>query len=317
MRFLLISVLACLPALAAAQPWPSKPIRYIIPFPPGGSSDLMSRAIAPRLGERLGQPIVIENKPGAGGMLGVDQVAKAAPDGYTIGLAAAGALSSNISLYPKMPFHPEKDLVHITPLAMVPFFLVAHPSQAGSVRELIAAVKAKPDALQYGQGGNGSTMHLAGELFNMMAGLKIQSVPFKGSGPVSAAVLGNQIPIGMVDVTSAISNVRAGRLKALAVTSKQRISAAPDVPTFEEAGVPGYEAVGWFGVVGPAGMPADIVQRLNQEIAAALKLPEIRKIAVDAGNEPFSASPQEFSAMIRAETVKWADVIKAGNIRID
>jgi tripartite-type tricarboxylate transporter receptor subunit TctC len=317
MRFLLIAILACLPALAAAQPWPSKPIRYVIPFPPGGSSDLMSRAIAPRLGERLGQPIVIENKPGAGGMLGVDQVAKAAPDGYTIGLAAAGALSSNISLYPKMPFHPEKDLVHITPLAMVPFFLVAHPSQAGSVREIIAAVKAKPDALQYGQGGNGSTMHLAGELFNMMAGLKIQSVPFKGSGPVSAAVLGNQIPIGMVDVTSAISNVRAGRLKALAVTSKQRISAAPDVPTFEEAGVPGYEAVGWFGVVGPAGMPADIVQRLNQEIAAALKLPEIRKIAVDAGNEPFSASPQEFSAMIRAETVKWADVIKAGNIRID
>jgi tripartite-type tricarboxylate transporter receptor subunit TctC len=316
MRILLLGILALASSLAAAQPWPSKPIRYIIPFPPGGSSDLMSRAIAPRLQERLGQPIVIENVPGAGGMLGVDRVAKAAPDGHTIGLAAAGALSSNISLYAKMPFHPEKDLVHITPLAMVPFFLVAHPTQPGTLKEIIAAEKAKP-SFQYGQGGNGSTMHLAGELFNMLAGLKIQSVPFKGSGPVSAAVLGNQIPIGMVDVTSAIANVRAGRLRALAVTSKQRISAAPEVPTFEEAGVPGYEAVGWFGVVGPAGMPAEIVQRLNQEIAAALKVPEIRKIAIDAGNEPFSATPQEFSAMIRAETVKWADVIKAGNIRID
>jgi len=311
---LLASLLWC--ALAAAQSWPSKPIRYIVPFPPGGSSDLISRAIAPRLSERLGQPIVIENKPGAGGMLGVDQVAKAAPDGHTIGLAAAGALSSNISLYPKMPFHPEKDLVHITPLAMVPFFLIAHPSQPGTVKEVIAAAKARPESLQYGQGGNGSTMHLAGELLNMLAELKIQSVPFKGSGPVSAAVLGNQVPLGVVDVTSAIANVRAGKLRALAVTSKHRIRAAPDVPTFEEAGVPGYEAVGWFGVVGPAGLPAQIVQRLNQEIAAALKVPEIEKKLIDAGNEPFSASPQQFSAMIRDETKKWAEVIKAGKITL-
>ncbi len=316
MRLFLLLVALLVPGLAAAQSWPSKPIRYIIPFPPGGSSDLMSRAIAPRLHERLGQPIVIENVPGAGGMLGVDRVAKAEPDGHTIGLAAAGALSSNISLYPKMPFHPEKDLVHITPLAMVPFFLVAHPSQASSVKALIQEAKAKPGALSYGQGGNGSTMHLAGELLNMLGGVKIQSVPFKGSGPVSAAVLGNQVAYGVVDVTSAISNVRAGKLRALAVSSKQRISAAPDVPTFEEAGVRGYEAVGWFGVVGPAGMPKEIVARLNQEIGAALRQPEIRKIAIDAGNEPFTSTPEEFSAMIRAETVKWAEVIKAGGITI-
>jgi tripartite-type tricarboxylate transporter receptor subunit TctC len=314
MRILLLGILALASSLAAAQPWPSKPIRYIVPFPPGGSSDLISRAIAPRLQEKLGQPLVIENIGGGGGMIGVDRVAKAAPDGYTLGLAAAGALSSNISLYEKMPFHPEKDLVHITPLAMVPFFLVAHPSQASSIKSLIEEAKAKPT--QYGQGGNGSTMHLAGELFNMLTGLKIQSIPFKGSGPVSAAVLGNQVAYGVVDVTSAISNVRAGKLRALAVSSKKRIQAAPDVPTFEEAGVPGYEAVGWFGVVGPAGLPAPIVQRLNQEIAAALKSPEIEKILVDAGNEPFSASPQEFSAMIREETKKWADVIKAGKITI-
>jgi tripartite-type tricarboxylate transporter receptor subunit TctC len=316
MRFLLLAILTCISAVAAAQPWPSKPIRYIVPFPPGGSSDLISRAIAPRLQERLGQPVIIENKPGAGGMLGVDQVAKAAPDGYTIGLAAAGALSSNISLYPKMPFHPEKDLVHITPLAMIPFFLVAHPSQAPSVKQLIDEAKAKPGAVSYGHGGQGSTMHLAGELLNMLAHVQVQAIPFKGSGPVSAAVLGNQVPFGVVDVPSAISNVRAGKLRALAVTSKQRIAAAPEVPTFEEAGVPGYEAIGWFGVVGPAGLPAPIVQRLNQEIAAALKVPEIHETATKAGTEPFTASPQEFSSMIREETKKWADVIKAGKITL-
>jgi tripartite-type tricarboxylate transporter receptor subunit TctC len=300
----------------SAQSWPSKPIRYLVPFPPGGSSDLISRAIAPRLSERLGQQVVIENRPGAGGMIGVDVIAKAEPDGHTIGLAAAGALSSNISLYPKMPFHPEKDLAHITPLAMIPFFLIAHPSQADSLKAVIQAEKTKPGSLQYGHGGNGSTMHLAGELLNMLGGLRIQAVPYKGSGPVSADVLGGQVPLGVVDVPSAISHVRAGKIRALAVTSKHRIAAAPEVPTFEEAGVPGYEAIGWFGVVAPANTPQPIIQRLNSEIAAALKVPDIRERVIAAGTEPFTSTPQEFSAMIRAETVKWADVIKAGNIKL-
>src|SRR5687767_1243014 len=303
--------------LAVAQNYPTKPIRFIVPFPPGGSSDLISRAVGPKLAQSLGQPVVIENVPGAGGMLGVDRVAKAAPDGHTIGLAAAGALSSNIHLYPSMPFHPEKDLVHVTPLAMIPFFLVAHPSQASSIKEVVDKAKASPGALSVAHGGSGSTMHLAGELLNMLAGVKIQAVPFKGSGPVSAAVLGNQVPFGVVDVTSAISNVRAGKLRALAVTSKKRIAAAPDVPTFEEAGIAGYEAIGWFGVVAPAATPGDVVQRLNREIATALKDPQVHKIASDAGTEPFSSSPQEFSAMIREETKKWAEVIKAGNIKLE
>ena len=302
---------------ALAQSYPSKPIRYIVPFPPGGSSDLISRAIAPRLSERLGQPVVIENLPGAGAMLGVERVAKAAPDGYTIGLAAAGALSSNIHLYPRMPFDPEKDLAPITPLALIPFFLIAHPSQASSVKALIEEAKAKPGELSYGAGGNGSTMHLAGELLNMLGHVKIQVIPFKGSGPVAAAVLGNQVPYGVVDVPAAIANVRAGKLRALAVTSKQRVSAAPEVPTFEEAGVPGYEAVGWFGVVAPAKTSVEVIQKLNTEIAAALASPEIRKTAIDAGTEPYTSSPQEFAAMIRAETKKWGDVIKAGNIKLD
>ena len=308
--FLLIS------GTAFAQPYPSKPVRFIVSFPPGGSSDLIARAIAPHMSSRLGQPVVVENRGGAGGMIGVDAVAKSAPDGYTIGLAAAGALSSNISLYPTMPFHPEKDLVHVSPLAMIPFFLIAHPSQPSTLKEIVSNAKSKPGALSYGHGGNGSTMHLSGELLNMLAAVKIQSVPYKGSGPVSADVLGGQVPLGVVDVPSAISHVRSGRVRALAVTSKKRISAAPEVPTFEEAGVPGYEAIGWFGVVAPAGTPRPIVERLNAEIRAALETPEIRERALAAGTEPFTASPEEFSAMIREETKKWAEVIKTGGIRL-
>jgi tripartite-type tricarboxylate transporter receptor subunit TctC len=301
---------------ASAQSYPVKPIRFIVSFPPGGSSDLIARAIAPHLSSRLGQPVVVENRPGAGGMIGVDAVAKAAPDGYTIGLAAAGALSSNISLYPSMPFHPEKDLAHISPLAMIPFFLIAHPSQPPTLKEVIAKAKSAPAAMSFGHGGNGSTMHLSGELLNMLAGTKIQAVPYKGSGPVSADVLGGQVPLGVVDVPSAISNVRAGKVRALAVTSKRRISAAPEVPTFEEAGVPGYEAIGWFGVVAPAGTPRPVVDRLNNEIGQALQDPDIRSRALAAGTEPFTTTPEEFSAMIREETKKWAEVIKAGGIKL-
>jgi tripartite-type tricarboxylate transporter receptor subunit TctC len=307
---------ALLGAAAHAQDYPSKPIRYIVPFPPGGSSDFIARAIAPHMAEKMGQPIVVENRPGAGGMLGVDIVAKAPPDGYTIGLAAAGALSSNIHLYPTMPFHPEKDLAPVTMLAMIPFFLVANPSQPGTLKELIAAAKARPGALAVGYGGNGSTMHLAGELFNMMAGVKLQPVPYKGSGPVSADVLGGQVPLGVVDVPSAIAHVRAGKMRALAVTTKRRIAAAPEVPTFEEAGVPGYEAIGWFGTVAPANTPAAIINRLNRETAAALQDREIRERAIAQGAEPLTNSPQEFAALIREETRKWEQVIRTANIKL-
>jgi tripartite-type tricarboxylate transporter receptor subunit TctC len=316
MRVLLLLLAVVLGCAAHAQEYPSKPIRFIVSFPPGGSSDLMARMIAPRMAERMGQPVVVENRPGGGGNIGVDAVAKAPPDGYTIGLAAAGALSSNVSLYPNMPFNPEKDLAPITPLAMIPFFLVAHPSQPASLKELIGAAKAKPGAIAVGYGGNGSTMHLAGELLNMMAGIKLQPVPYKGSGPVSTDVLGGQVPLGVVDVPSAIAHVRAGKMRALAVTSKRRIVAAPEVPTFEEAGVPGYEAIGWFGVVAPAGTPPAIINRLHREIVAALAIPELRERALAAGAEPFSSTPQEFAAMMREETRKWAQVIRTANIKL-
>ena len=313
MRFFLFLVIL-VSSTADAQTYPSKPVRFIVSFPPGGSADLIVRAIAPRMSDKLGQPVVVENRAGAGGMIGVDAVAKAPPDGYTIGLAAAGALTTNIHLYPTMPFHPEKDLAPISMLAMIPFFLVAHPSQPASLKELLQAAKAKP--LSYGHGGQGSTMHLAGELLNMMGKVQIQAVPYKGSGPVSSDVLGGQVPLGVVDVPSSIANVKAGKLRALAVTSRQRIAAAPEVPTFEEAGLPGYEAVGWFGAVAPANTPREVIQRLNAEIGSALSAPDVKERALAAGAEPAPSSAEQFVAYIREETKKWGEVVKKAGIKL-
>ena len=300
---------------AGAQSWPAKPIRFIVSFPPGGSSDLIARSIAPKIGEKLGQQVVVENKPGAGGNIGVDAVAKSAPDGHTIGLAAAGALSVNQSLYPAMPFDPQKDLAPISMLAMIPFFLVAHPSQKSTLAEVLLEAKTRP--LSYGHGGNGSAMHLSGELLQMITHVPLVAVAYKGSGPVATDVLGGQVPLGIVDVPSAIANVKAGRLRALAVTTKRRISAAPDVPTFEEAGVAGYESIGWFGAVAPAGTPAAIINRLNAEIAAALAAPDVREKALAAGAEPLASSPQEFAAFIRDEARKWGDVIQKAGVKLE
>ena len=308
----LISVL--LAATAYAQSWPSKPIRFIVSFPPGGSSDLIARSIAPKLSEKLGQQVVVENRPGAGGNIGVDAVAKSAPDGHTIGLAAAGALSVNQSLYPSMPFDPEKDLAPISMLAMIPFLIIANPSQPRTLAEVLNDAMTKPVA--YGHGGNGSAMHLSGELLKMMTKAPLIAVAYKGSGPVATDVLGGQVPLGIVDVPSAIANVKAGRIRALAVTTKQRISAMPDVPTFEEAGVKGYESIGWFGAVAPTGTPSAVIERLSSEIKAALAAPDVREKAIAAGCEPAADSPQEFAAFIRDETRKWADVIKKAGVKL-
>jgi tripartite-type tricarboxylate transporter receptor subunit TctC len=318
MRRIFLLFLLVVPCSVLSQGYPSKPVRFVVSFPPGGSADLVARSIAPRLGERLGQQIIVENRPGAGGNIGVDIVAKAAPDGYTIGLAAAGALSLNSSLYPSMPFNPEKDLAPITVLAMIPFVLIASPSlPAADLRELIAAAKAKPGSIAFGHGGNASAMHLSGELLKMMAGIDLTAVPYKGSGPVATDVLGGQVPVGVVDVPSAIASVKAGKIKALAVTSSRRISAAPEIPTFAEAGVPGYESIGWFGAVAPAGTPAPIIERLNAEMAAALAAPDVRERVLAAGVEPLTDTPQEFAAFIHAENRKWARVIKSAKIKVE
>ena len=267
------------------------------------------------MSEKLGQQVVVENRPGAGGNIGVDAVAKSAPDGHTIGLAAAGALSVNQSLYPSMPFDPQKDLAPISMLAMIPFLIIANPSQPPTLAEVLHDAMTKPVA--YGHGGNGSAMHLSGELLKMMTNTPLLAVAYKGSGPVATDVLGGQVPLGIVDVPAALSNVKAGRIRALAVTTKQRISAMPDVPTFEEAGVKGYESIGWFGAVAPAGTPSAVIQRLNSEIRAALAAPDVREKAIAAGCEPAADSPQEFAAFIRDEARKWADVIKKAGVKIE
>jgi len=272
---------------AAQQNYPTKSIRFIVTFPPGGSADLIARALAPILSDRLRQQVLVENRPGAGGNIGMEVVAKAAPDGYTMGLGAAGALAVNVSLYPNLPYDPAKDFAPVSNVAFVPFFLIANPSlPVNNLQELVALASAKPGELMLGHGGNGTAMHLSGELFKLMAKIQLVNVPYKGSGPAAVDTMGGQLPLAIVDVASAITQVKAGRLKALAVTTAKRISVAPDVPTFAEAGLPGYEAIGWFGVVMPAGTPPAIVGRMNTELVAALKRQEIRERVIAAGAEP-------------------------------
>jgi tripartite-type tricarboxylate transporter receptor subunit TctC len=305
-------------AAVAQQAYPTKSIRFIVTFPPGGSSDLIARALAPALSERLRQPVLVENRPGAGGNIGMDLVAKSAPDGYTMGLGAAGALAANVSLYAKMPYDPVKDFAPVSNVAFVPFFLIAHPSlPANNLQELVALANAKPGQLMLGYGGNGTAMHLSGELFKLMAKVQLVNVPYKGSGPAAVDTVAGQLPLAMVDVASAIAQVKAGRLKALAVTSRTRVSAAPEVPTFAESGLPDYEATGWFGVVMPAGTPAEIIGRMNAELVTALKRQEIRERVLAAGAEASPSTPEEFGALIRAEIVKWGEVVRASGAKVD
>jgi tripartite-type tricarboxylate transporter receptor subunit TctC len=300
---------------AAHAQWPSKPIRFIVSFPPGGSADLVARSIAVPMSERLGQPVVVENRPGAGGNIGVDAVAKSAPDGNTIGLAAAGALTVNPTLYASMPFDPQRDLAPITLLAMIPFLVVANPAAPPTLSEALASAKKQP--VSYGHGGNGSAMHLSGELLKMMSATELVPIAYKGSGPVAADVLGGQVPIGIVDVPSAIAAVKAGKLRALAVTTTRRLASLPEVPTVAEAGVPGYESIGWFGAVAPAGTPPPIIERLNAEMAAALAMPDIKSRVLAAGTEPLTTTPAQFAAMIRDETRKWAEVIRRAGVKLE
>jgi tripartite-type tricarboxylate transporter receptor subunit TctC len=317
----LVAALAALwlaPAVAQQQAYPTKSIRFIVTFPPGGSADLIARAMAPVLSDRLRQPVVVENRPGAGGNIGMEVVARAAPDGYTMGLGAAGALAANVSLYPNLPYAPLKDFAPVSNVAFVPFLIIAHPSlPANNVEELIALARAKPGELLLGYGGNGTAMHLSGELFKLMAKVQMVNVPYKGSGPVTTDTVGGQLPLAVVDVASALAHVKAGRLKALAVTSARRVSAAPQVPTVAEAGLPGYDATGWFGVVMPAGTPATIVGRMNAELVAALKRADIRDRVIAAGAEPSPSTPAGFGALIRAEIDKWAEVVKLSGARVD
>ena len=311
-----VAALFGLTAIAAAQGYPSRPIRVIVTFPPGGSTDTLARAMQPHLEKSLGQPIVIDNRPGAGGDIGVDAVAKAAPDGYTIGIGAAGALSVNVSLKDKMPYDPQKDLAPITLLTAIPFVMVAGPGFAGqSLADIVTMAKAGPHTLSIGHGGNGTAMHLSSELFNHLAGVKIPLVPYKGSGPATQDVVAGHIPLAIVDVPSSQAVIRGGKIKALGVTSVKRDSHLPDAPTFIEGGVKDYESIGWFGLIAPAGTPPDIIRKLNETFVAAMNDPVVKERIYQGGAEARPTTPQEFAAFIKSETDKWAGIIKAAGVK--
>jgi tripartite-type tricarboxylate transporter receptor subunit TctC len=305
-------------AQTANTDYPNKPIRMVVTFPPGGSTDAVLRMLTPRLNDKLGQQIVVDNRPGAGGNIGLAIVAKAAPDGYTLGVGAAGGLSANVSLYAQMPYDPVKDFKPVTMLAGIPFVLVGHPSvTAKSLRELIGQAKAAPGKFSVGHGGNGTAMHLSSQLFAQMAGVQLVDVPYRGSGPAALDALAGQIPLAMVDLPSALQQIKAGKLLAFGVTSAQRLPMLPDVPTFAEAGVPGYESTGWFGVVAPAGTPQAIVTRLNTELVAALNDPEIRSAMRNLGVEPAPMKVEEFDQYIKSEIQKWGKVIKTAGTKLE
>ncbi|WP_440533265.1 Bug family tripartite tricarboxylate transporter substrate binding protein [Variovorax sp. YR566] len=298
--------------------FPNRPIRMVVTFPPGGSADAVVRLMVPRLNEKLGQPLVVDNRPGAGGNVGLALVAKTPADGYTLGLGAAGALTANASLYAQMPFDPVKDFKPVGMVAATPFVIVGHPSlPARTQRELIALAKAKPGTLSIGHGGNGTAMHLSAALFAQMADVKLVEVPYRGSGPAALDTMAGQIQLALVDLQASLQQIRAGKLIAFAVTSAQRVPMLPEVPSVAEAGLPGYDSTGWFGVVAPAGTPAPIVARLNAEINAALADEQIKAAMRNLGAEPAPSSTEAFEAYIQSETKKWAKVIQTAHIRLD
>lgn len=306
------------PALAQDAAWPTKPIRVIVTFPPGGSADAIVRAIAPRVSEKLGQPLVIENRPGAGGNIGLTAVAKAEPDGHTVGLGAAGALSANVSLYPQMPYDPIKDFKPVSLVAVIPFVFVGHPSVGVRTQaELIALAKRDPSKLTLGHGGNGTAMHLTASLFDQMAGTKIVQVAYRGSGPAAVDALAGQIPLAVTDLPAALPHIRAGKLQAFSVTSDKRVPALPDVPTVAEAGLASYESVGWFGIVAPAATPDAIVTKFNAALADALNDPGTQATIRGLGVEPAPSTPKAFGDYIKSETTKWAKVIRTAGIKLE
>lgn len=305
-------------APTAGQTYPSKPVRLIVTFPPGGSTDTIARIFAPRLGERLGQPVVIDNRPGAGGAIGIDATLKSPADGHTIVLAAAGALTIAVHLPNRPAYDPVRDLAPITMIGTSPFLLVSENGFAQqTVSQLIEFAKKNPGKLSYASGGNGTAMHLSGEMFKLMAGIDLVHVPFKGSGPAVTAAAQGQPPLALADITSALPLLKAGRVKALAVLSKERSSFLPEVPTLAESGVPGFEAIGWFGLLAPGGTPAAVVSRLAAETAAVMRQPDIKEKLAAVALEPWVNTPEEFLTLIRAETAKWGRVIRQSGAKLE
>ena len=318
-REFLAAALAATAVPAFAQgSYPAKAIRFIVPFPPGGGTDTTSRLFAEKFSTLLGWTVVIDNKPGAGGNIGLDAVAKAAPDGYTIGMGQASNLAINPALYAKMPFDPLKDLTPIASIAEQPVVLVVRAdSPLKTLADFVQAAKAHPGKVGIAQAGNGTVGHLAGELLQRKAGVQILQVPYKGAGPAMTDLLGGQVETYFGSSVSVMGQLAAGKIRALAASSARRISAMPDVPTIAEQGYPGFDATTWLGLVGPAGMPADAVARLNAETVKILARADVKDKLVQEGSEPTPGTPQQFAAHIRAEHAKWGTLIREANIRIE
>lgn len=318
LAMLATGALALAPLAAQAQAFPSKSLTMIVPFSPGGTTDILARVVGQFMAKDLGQPVIIDNRPGAGGNIGAQMVARAAPDGYTILMGTVGTHAINQSLYKKMPFDPIKDFAPITRVALVPNLLVANPSQPfKTVKELIAYAKANPGKVTFASSGSGTSIHLSGEMFQQMAGVDMQHIPYKGSAPALSDLLGGQTAIMFDNMPSVIGHVRAGKLRPIAVTTPTRSPALPDVPTIAESGVPNYSATSWFGILAPAATPAPVIARLNASILKALADPEVKKKLAEQGAEPHGEKPEQFAEFIRSETAKWGQTVKVSGATAD
>jgi tripartite-type tricarboxylate transporter receptor subunit TctC len=303
---------------ALGQSWPAKPIKYIVPFAPGGTTDILGRMVAAGLAPTLGQPVVVENKPGQAGSVGSAELARAAPDGYTIGGGTISSHAINVSLYPNLPYDPLRDFAPITMLATLPNMLIVHPSlNVNNVRELVALLKANPNKYSFGSAGNGTSQHISGELFKIMTGTQMQHIPYKGSGPMIPDLLAGTIQLSFENITTAYPQVKGGRLKALAVTSAKRSFVAPDVPAMAEAGLAGYDISSWQALFAPAGMPKEIVARLHAETAKILRAPENQKKLAELGLDAGGMAPEELTALIRAEIPKLGKIVRDSGAKVD
>lgn len=303
--------------MALALDYPTKPVKIVVTYPPGGGADIMARLVAQKLTTSLGQPFIVENKPGASGQIAAMSVAKAEPDGYTL-MVDASSYAVNPSLYPKLAYDPKKAFVPVTTLALFPNMLVVTPGFAtGSVKELVAMAKAEPGKISYASSGNGSAQHLAGELFKQQAAVNLQHVPYKGGGPAMNDVMAGHVPVFFANMASGLSHVKSGKLKALAVTGSKRSASMPDLPTMAEAGVPGYDVYEWNVLVAPAGTPEAVINKLQDEVKKVLAQKDVRERVDAFGGEVVASSPAETAKFIDEQTQKWAVVLKKGNIKVD
>jgi tripartite-type tricarboxylate transporter receptor subunit TctC len=301
-----------------AQDFPNRPVRIVVPFAAGGGVDILTRALAQPLGERLGQQVIVDDKPGAGGNLGVDAVAKAPADGYTLVMATTGTHTINPGLYPKLPFDAERDFKPVTLIASVPNLLVVNPALGvDSAAGLVALAKSKPGALSFASFGNGASNHLSGEMLKSLTGIDVAHVPYKSAPQAVTDLMAGQTAFAFVNTPLALPHVRSGKLKALAVTGAKRSAATPEFPTMQEAGVPGFVVESWYGLMAPAGTPDAVIARLHKEILAVLATPEVREFFAKQGADVVTSSPAEFAAMVKTERTRWAEVIRTSGAKVD